>query len=494
VLEGARCIMQDNMRSHGLPAPRAVALLAALVLVFAFSARPAEAKPFAYVATPGNGLGFNGVLVIDTATNMVVATVKVGNGPRGIAVTPDGTHAYVANEFDDAITVIATATNTVLTGPGFPIPVGHFPNTVAITPDGQHVYLTNYGSNSVSVIATASNTVVATVALGLGSGPAGVAITPDGTHAYVANFGAGAVSVIATATNAVLTGTGFPIPVGTDPERIAITPDGQYAYVTNSGSNTVSVIATATNTVLTGTGFPIPVGKFPFGIAITPDGTHAYVVNFDAGTVSVIDTATNTVLTGTGFPIPVGNIPAGVAVTPDGQYAYVANYGSNSVSVIATASNTVVATVTLPSGSGPWVVGIGPPTCIPFLGFSANLEIGLDLKPFTYQFELLSSLTLGSASNGINPDAEAVTIRIGAFSKTIPPGSFKEVAQGIFDFHGVIGGVTLETVIAPTGSMHYALAAASRDANLTGTTNPVPVTLTIGDDCGATSVEALIFH
>ncbi len=165
--------MQDNMRSHGLPAPGAVALLAALVLVFAFSARPAEAKPFAYVASPGNGLGFNGVLVIDTATNMVVATVKVGNGPRGIAVTPDGTHAYVANEFDHAITVIATATNTVLTGPGFPIPVGHFPNTVAITPDGQHVYVTNNGSNSVSVIATASNTVVATVALVWGVGPRG---------------------------------------------------------------------------------------------------------------------------------------------------------------------------------------------------------------------------------------------------------------------------------------------------------------------------------
>jgi len=31
-------------------------------------------------------------------------------------------------------------------------------------------------------------------------------------------------------------------------------------------------------------------------------------------------------------------------------------------------------------------------------------------------------------------------------------------------------------------------------ASLTGTTNPVPVTLTIGDDTGTTSVTALIFH
>jgi hypothetical protein len=32
----------------------------------------------------------------------------------------------------------------------------------------------------------------------------------------------------------------------------------------------------------------------------------------------------------------------------------------------------------------------------------------------------------------------------------------------------------------------------AHDANLTGTANPVPVTLTIGDDSGATSVNANI--
>ena len=32
----------------------------------------------------------NNVSVIDTATNMVVATVPMGDDPRGVAVTPDG--------------------------------------------------------------------------------------------------------------------------------------------------------------------------------------------------------------------------------------------------------------------------------------------------------------------------------------------------------------------------------------------------------------------
>ena len=35
--------------------------------------------------------------MIDTATNTVTATVPVGDGPIGVAVTPDGAHAYVTN-------------------------------------------------------------------------------------------------------------------------------------------------------------------------------------------------------------------------------------------------------------------------------------------------------------------------------------------------------------------------------------------------------------
>ncbi len=51
----------------------------------------ADAQPFAYVSN----LGSNTVSVIDTATNTVVATVPVGNGPSGVAITPNGAFAYV---------------------------------------------------------------------------------------------------------------------------------------------------------------------------------------------------------------------------------------------------------------------------------------------------------------------------------------------------------------------------------------------------------------
>ena len=65
--------------------------------------------------------------------------------------------------------------------------VGSYPWGVAVSPDGTKVYVANEYGNTVSVIDTATNTVTATV--NVGSGPFGVAVNPDGTKVYVANSG-----------------------------------------------------------------------------------------------------------------------------------------------------------------------------------------------------------------------------------------------------------------------------------------------------------------
>jgi len=84
----------------------------------------------------------------------VTATVTVGSAPDSVAVTPNGTYAYVTNEGGNSVSVISTASNTVTTT----ITVGARPYGVAVTPNGAYVYVTNYGGNSVSVISTASKT------------------------------------------------------------------------------------------------------------------------------------------------------------------------------------------------------------------------------------------------------------------------------------------------------------------------------------------------
>jgi uncharacterized protein (TIGR03118 family) len=321
-------------RKHGL-------FLGVLCLVCLFGTAmlpvPAQARPVAYVTNASS----SSVSVIDTATNTVIDTIVVGNRPVAVAFTPNGTRAYVANSDSNSVSVIDTATKTVIATVG----LESFPQGLAITPDGSRVYVANTFSNSVSVIDTGSNTVIATI--GVGVDPDGVAITPNGSRAYVANAGSNSVSVIDTATNTV-TDT---VEVGVGDLWLAITPDGSRAYVTNSGSNSVSVIDLATNTVTA------TVEMFqPGGDAITPDGTRVYVANSSAnfGSVSVVDTGTNTVIA----TVEVGPNAQQVAITPDGTRAYVTSFASNSVFVIDTATNTVSATVGV--GANPVGVAISP--------------------------------------------------------------------------------------------------------------------------------------
>ncbi|WP_191623585.1 beta-propeller fold lactonase family protein [Pseudomonas fluorescens] len=246
-----------------------------------------------------------------------VGNFPVGSGSAGIAVSPDGTRAYVGNSNSHTVSVIDTATHRVLTN----IPVGNTPVAIAVSPNGTRAYVCNEGSHTVSVIDTATNRVLTNIQVG--TYPKGVAVSPDGTRAYVINWDSHTVSMIDTATNRVLTN----ISVGSHPTAIAISPDGTRAYVCSAYYNTVSVIDMATNRVLT----TIPVGSNPRAIAVSPDGTRVYVCNVSNDTVSVIDTATNRVLTN----ISAGS-PGGIAFGPDGTRVYVCNITSHTVSVIDT--------------------------------------------------------------------------------------------------------------------------------------------------------------
>jgi YVTN family beta-propeller protein len=131
--------------------------------------------------------------VINTATNTVITTIPTSGHPDVVAVSPDGTHAYVTTFTDGTVLVIDTATNTVITT----IPVGVVVVGVAVSPDGTVAYVTELSTGTVVVIDTASNTVIATIPVG--AGPASVAFSPDGTHVYVTNSNDRTVSVISVA-------------------------------------------------------------------------------------------------------------------------------------------------------------------------------------------------------------------------------------------------------------------------------------------------------
>ncbi|SFE81799.1 40-residue YVTN family beta-propeller repeat-containing protein [Paenibacillus algorifonticola] len=277
------------------------------------------------------------VSVIDPGTDTVIKTINVGSSPLGVAFTPDGTKAYVAEQGNGgSISIIDTNLLTVVkTIPGFNSP------TAMVIVD-QALYVTESSSSQVSIINTTQDIVSGTIAVG--SGPYGLSANPAGTKLYVANQSANSVSVVNLDTQTVEA----TIAVGASPTSTEVSPDGSRVYSANSGSNTISVIDTSNNTVIS----TINVGTGPFVVGALGDGSRVYSINYYDSSMSVIDTSNNTVIqtinlssgpfmVGT-FMVPTAVVkppaePPVISVQPESTTV---DEGSNgSFSVTATGSN-----------------------------------------------------------------------------------------------------------------------------------------------------------
>jgi YVTN family beta-propeller protein len=134
-------------------------------------------KQFALLTAPG----FCNVILMLNPTQFVVGSIAVPGPTESIVVSPDGKRAYVTHfEFlrrPGGLLVIDLASQKVIAE--VPLEAGGF--DLAITPDGKHAYVT--GGNVVSIINTSTNSVEATVPMD--GFPTWIAITPDGKQAYV---------------------------------------------------------------------------------------------------------------------------------------------------------------------------------------------------------------------------------------------------------------------------------------------------------------------
>src|SRR6266849_9519390 len=121
--------------------------LGSLILAFACLS-PARAAPFAYVPNERSGT----VSVIDTASDRVVAIIKTGGKPRGIAATPDGRRLYVSDQPSGSLVVVDLAAREVSER----IPVGKSPEGVGISRDGAWIAVAGEVNNSVALLRAAA--------------------------------------------------------------------------------------------------------------------------------------------------------------------------------------------------------------------------------------------------------------------------------------------------------------------------------------------------
>ena len=129
-------------------------------------------------------------------THKASATISVGNGPFGIAVTPNGEYVYVTNHEDNTVSITSAASQEVIKV----ISVDKLPGGIAVSPDGKFVYVGHFDADAFVVISTESQEVVDTFDVG-GELGGKLAVSPDGTTIYVSHFpGAGRIIIISTVT------------------------------------------------------------------------------------------------------------------------------------------------------------------------------------------------------------------------------------------------------------------------------------------------------
>ncbi len=248
------------------------------------------------------------VAVIDTVAGSVLTTIHTA-APyiADITVSPLGDIVLLTDHFNNVVRVLSTANDTIMAS----IPVGFAPDQVAFSPDGKLAYVSNILSATVSVIDTATLTVVATIG-GVGAGANTVCVSPDGSRVYVGSHHNG-VSVIDTRSNTVIANLPLNSPNG-PVVAMALAPDGSKLYVTDrhhgfvseQTPNNVWVVNTATNSVEARMTVD---AVFDVGLVVSWDGAVVYVSDATSNTVLAIDTATNQIIKA----IAVGQVPHSIA-------------------------------------------------------------------------------------------------------------------------------------------------------------------------------------
>ncbi|MDT5134512.1 MAG: hypothetical protein QOE41_3823, partial [Mycobacterium sp.] len=133
------------------------------------------------------------LLVIDAEAVRVLAAVATGSPIRDIALSPEGSRAYVLvcdQRRGGSLHVIDTKSGRMSTT----VEIGGHPTQLSLSPDGTRAYVVD--SDAVLVVCTVTRAIVGTITVG--AQPSCVATSPDGARLYVADY-AGVVTAVAVA-------------------------------------------------------------------------------------------------------------------------------------------------------------------------------------------------------------------------------------------------------------------------------------------------------
>ena len=265
----------------------------------------------AWKASPGND-----IFVIDLKANppALIATVKGGKQPSGMAINRAGTLALVANRADNSVTVLSIRGKEVKVVDT--VAMGEQVSAVAFTPDGKRALASKNVNNKASVLDIDGEKVTySKYDMLVGLFPYNLGIAPNGKIALTANNGNLGSADGNMDTIAVIDLEATPprvidqIAIGDGPEGFAISPTGEIA---------VAILLRGSN---------------------ANKSAHFYNRN---GSVAVLKIDGKKV-TKVG-EVEVRGLPEGAVFSPDGKYLYVGNYMDDDISILKVDGTTVTNT------------------------------------------------------------------------------------------------------------------------------------------------------
>jgi DNA-binding beta-propeller fold protein YncE len=340
---------------------------------------PAGPAPRWIVATPdGERLvvaGYNdgSILVLDTGTLDVEHRVVVGGDIQDLAVSPDGTTAYVAQGSPTTMfTAVDIASGTIqatsgtdsdyslvmalafsLDGQwvygaarngmlavvdaatcritsGIPFPAGYVTDIV-LSPDGCMAYVSVQDTGKIHVLDLLSRSLSSTYDVAL---PCGLALSADGTCLYVGTFGFLGhaqynVLMLDALTGTLLHGGNYWRADGlifSDNQHLMFSADEETLYVPSNDGRCLLLLESETLEPIGYIPFSAPLEFAPEMIAASPDGARVYVSSETRSptTVTVLDTALHEEIGEFSADcLPLGAGCGDIALSPDGATLYV---------------------------------------------------------------------------------------------------------------------------------------------------------------------------
>jgi len=210
------------------------------------------------------------LLFINVESGDIVDTVSTTQrASHMLASTPDGRTMFTTNIVDGTVTEFDGITRTR----GRVLKAGPFVEGIALSPDGSRAWIGSNADKQVLVMNIASGEIEKTFDdFGF---PYRMAVMPNGKYALLCDPGKSEIRVIDAATlehvktisidgSQALESSEFP--GSASPEGLVITPDNLYAYVSLQALNTVAAVDLATLELIS----QYKTGVWPDGISFSP--------------------------------------------------------------------------------------------------------------------------------------------------------------------------------------------------------------------------------